>query len=204
MPESRAKPSHEYRTAVKACETCSAPIKLINMRDLKRKRFCSFECKTKSQIGQKHEGKIFHFSEARKCKNCGIDFIAKVNRQVHCSGKCTANTINSRARLRNNDLRSHLKRLLVYKKRKNLSLDFLLGLYEKQKGLCALSGIKMTWDILSGKVPTNVSIDRISSYEGYSTDNVQLVCTIVNLMKHNLGQLEFIELCQKIGGYRHP
>lgn len=107
--------------------------------------------------------------------------------------------VGPRVRARNSDLKSHLKRLLIYKGRKShLSLEYLLGLYEQQGGLCALTGMKMTWGMGLRYVPTHVSIDRIDSFGSYTPDNVQLVCRIANSMKLNLGQSEFIKLCRKI------
>jgi hypothetical protein len=53
-------------------------------------------------------------------------------------------------------------------------------LWEKQKGLCALTGIPMTYKFYEGRVNTNLSVDRIDSAKGYSKDNVQLVCMAAN------------------------
>ena len=41
----------------------------------------------------------------------------------------------------------------------DLTLNFLLDLWNKQNGLCALSNIPMTFDEGSGRVSSNVSID---------------------------------------------
>lgn len=45
---------------------------------------------------------------------------------------------------------------------------------------------------------TNVSIDRIDSSIGYKEDNIQLVCHIVNLMKHDLSIEELKTWCKRI------
>ena len=76
---------------------------------------------------------------------------------------------------------------------KKLSIEItendIKELYEKQKGLCALTGIKMTHlayqnDISNRKINNhNISVDRINSSKGYTKDNVQLVCAAVNIMK---------------------
>lgn len=198
MPSVSEKRDYEFRSALKLCATCGASIKLKNTRDLQRKRFCSPSCKHKSLEGKRA---VPPFREARKCVKCGLDYIASAKKQQYCSGRCNSVDTAKRSRARHNDLPDHIKRLLIYKGRKDLSVDYVLSLYEKQNGLCSLSGIKMTWDTLNGRVPTNLSIDRISSYIGYTKENVQLVCRIVNVMKSNLGQLEFIDLCRKIGGY---
>lgn len=45
---------------------------------------------------------------------------------------------------------------------------------------------------------TNASVDRIDSEYGYTEDNVQLVCSRVNLMKGPLPQQTFFDLCRII------
>ena len=44
----------------------------------------------------------------------------------------------------------------------------------------------------------NISIDRINSSLGYTKDNVQLVAAIVNRMKTDLPDSEFIKICSII------
>lgn len=44
----------------------------------------------------------------------------------------------------------------------------------------------------------NISVDRIDSSKGYTKDNVQLVCDIVNRMKLDLNMSKFVELCKII------
>ena len=80
----------------------------------------------------------------------------------------------------------------------DLTLDYLMYLWEKQSGKCALSGIPMTYKFYEGRVNTNLSVDRIDSTKGYSKDNVQLVCMAVNQMKNDLSMVEFIELCEAV------
>ncbi|UVY48073.1 MAG: hypothetical protein [Bacteriophage sp.] len=41
----------------------------------------------------------------------------------------------------------------------------------------------MTYYFDSGRVPTNLSVDRIDSSLGYIKGNIQLVCMAVNQMK---------------------
>jgi len=76
--------------------------------------------------------------------------------------------------------------------------QFLFDLYEKQEGMCALTGFKMSTIYGEGRKHRNISLDRIDNTKGYSQKNVQLVCHIVNIMKNNLTQEEFIEYCKAI------
>lgn len=80
----------------------------------------------------------------------------------------------------------------------DLTLDYVMYLWEKQCGKCALTGIQMTYKFYEGRVNTNLSIDRIDSTKGYSKDNVQLVCMAANQMKNDLSMCEFIELCEAV------
>lgn len=82
--------------------------------------------------------------------------------------------------------------------REQLSLDYMMELYEKQEGKCALSGREMTYITGNGRVPTNISIDRIDSSVGYEEGNVQLVCIQANKMKAELRTDDLLSWCKDI------
>jgi hypothetical protein len=75
-----------------------------------------------------------------------------------------------------------------------LSADFVNGLWERQEGCCALSGIPL----LNGYKDETVSIDRIDSSHGYTEDNVQLIHKQLNMMKRNMPNGEFIRWCRAV------
>lgn len=81
----------------------------------------------------------------------------------------------------------------------NIDIQYLLDIYENQKGLCNISGVKMTNDY--GSKSTNISIDRINSDLGYVKGNIQLVCYIVNIMKNKFSINDFLMFCEKIINY---
>lgn len=83
----------------------------------------------------------------------------------------------------------------------NIDLQYLHELWDKQKGLCALSGIPMTYYFDSGRVPTNLSVDRIDSSLGYVRGNIQLVCMAVNQMKSDLTIEQLKYFCKSILEY---
>jgi hypothetical protein len=56
----------------------------------------------------------------------------------------------------------------------------------------------MTFGWGNGRMRTNVSVDRINSRYGYTPENVQLVCDIVNRMKSNMTVAELREWCKAI------
>lgn len=140
-----------------------------------------------------------------KCKECSSSFIARTKRNVFCSRPCQLN-FNGRKSNRHRSNKyysklgpflSHLIQLSTYDRRE-LTKEFLLELYHTQGGLCAITGQPMTHIRGQGKVNTNISIDRINSAIGYTQENVQLVCRIVNIMKQDMTQNELKFWCEKI------
>lgn len=77
-----------------------------------------------------------------------------------------------------------------------LDKDDVMGVFLDQNGLCALSGVRMTYDWY--EAPTHASLDRIDSDGHYTLDNVQFVCRIVNMMKSDTPQAEFVKWCKRI------
>ena len=90
---------------------------------------------------------------------------------------------------------------LLYKKgREQLSVEFMLELLDKQNGLCAISGVPLTFIKIpgQGRVNTNASVDQIIAGGGYTEDNVQLVCDVVNRMKIDMTEEELKFWCRAI------
>lgn len=100
----------------------------------------------------------------------------------------------------NGNKEAYISLLLKKKERENLTLEYILSLYDSQKGLCALSGKEMTFIKIpkSDKVHTNLSIDRIDSSKPYEEGNIQLVCAVTNVMKTTLTMSELYEWCRSI------
>lgn len=80
----------------------------------------------------------------------------------------------------------------------DLDLEYLMYLWNKQCGKCALTGLSMTYKFYEGRVNTNVSVDRIDSSKGYTKDNVQLVCMVANQIKNDLSLDELVDVCNRI------
>jgi len=84
----------------------------------------------------------------------------------------------------------------------DISADFLVNLYHKQKGLCYYTGKSMVWGHqLKVQQPDSMSLDRVDPLKGYTRDNVVLCTYEVNTMKgpHNIK--EFKEIIQTINNY---
>lgn len=78
-------------------------------------------------------------------------------------------------------------------KKVSITIEQAWELFEKQKGICALSGIEISFK------KKTASLDRIDSSKDYELGNIQWVHKHVNLMKNKLDQDYFIDLCRKIG-----
>lgn len=75
----------------------------------------------------------------------------------------------------------------------DLTPEFIDAMYNEQGGLCAISGLPISWSV-SGWSHT-ASIDRIDNNVGYVESNVQLVHKEVNMMRGSLDVERFQELC---------
>jgi len=82
-----------------------------------------------------------------------------------------------------------------------LTLADLLRTYEAQRGLCFYTGIPMTWKGGSGKVATNISVDRVDPAKPYTRDNVVLCCYFINVSKHDKTIEEWLQWAEAV--WRH-
>lgn len=174
----------------------------ICIRTLQQRRFAQYH--TKWQRLNRHSLPIDGLPEII-CSGCGISFKPNNSRQKYCVKQCGVNWRSIHLYKHKygvkeaSTLRGHLRRLKTKANRdRDLSLDFLLSLYEKQKGLCAISGLPMTHISGQGKQAFNISIDRIDSSRNYEEDNVQLVCCALNIMKSDFIEQDFIKICKAV------
>lgn len=90
----------------------------------------------------------------------------------------------------------------IRKNAKNRKLDFEIDvkdvwiLYLKQNGKCSLTGENIHFG--NETELKTASLDRIDSNKGYTKDNIQWVHKIVNFMKQQFGENEFIEWCGRV------
>lgn len=75
----------------------------------------------------------------------------------------------------------------------NLSVEFIWDLFVRQKGLCALTGLNITF----GKDQT-ASLDRIDSLLPYIESNVQWVHKDINRMKNKYHNSYYIDMCKLV------
>ena len=78
-----------------------------------------------------------------------------------------------------------------------INSEYLYELYDQQEGLCALSGIRMTW-AGGGIKPTSVSVDRIDMAKGYVKGNVRIVCMAVNAFRMTMNDQELFKFAKAL------
>jgi hypothetical protein len=74
---------------------------------------------------------------------------------------------------------------------------FLWSLFLDQERSCALSGVPIEFGKKGAELGT-ASLDRIDSSAGYVEGNVQWVHKMVNQMKMDMKQEDFLDFCKKI------
>jgi hypothetical protein len=92
----------------------------------------------------------------------------------------------------------------VVKNRQLVTIDsqYLKELWEKQKGICPYTNIKLKLQVLSQSIDKNnpyiyASLDRIDSSKGYIQGNVEFVSLGINLLKNKYSKdcvINFINL----------
>lgn len=73
-----------------------------------------------------------------------------------------------------------------------MCVEDLFNIYRKQKGLCAITGLPMTWGNegthanSTERRGTNISVDKIDPHGIYEPNNVRLTCERANKIKSNM------------------
>lgn len=72
--------------------------------------------------------------------------------------------------------------------------------YLKQNKKCPYTKIDLILESKDSKsrLPSNASLDRIDSTKGYEPGNIQWVFKKINILKNDLSQKEFLELCNLV------
>lgn len=209
----------------RVCTKCNITFP-INMFKLKKKdnpeKRCSWCKNCMNEYARLYRQKI-NYPVSVSEKKCHMCSIVKKHTEFpkHSKNKCGLSTTCKKCskieRLKfMKDVRNFLiaKRADAIKRTRkkdrlefNISKKEWIDQYNKQNGICALTGITMTWDYSSDgnsdfftsiKYPHNISPDRIDSKKGYTPENLQFVCNRVNAMKNNMETSEFIYFCKKV------
>jgi hypothetical protein len=103
----------------------------------------------------------------------------------------------------NNGLKYNIKGMMkefkrrTEKKEYNIDIDeeYLEELFNKQKGICSLTGRTLVFDV---NHENRLSLDRIDSNKGYIKDNIQWVCSIANNSKQDSTMKQYLKLCEDV------
>lgn len=79
-----------------------------------------------------------------------------------------------------------------------LTPDDIIEIYERQEGLCALTGRELQWGPDTNRGPDTLSMDRIDSLGGYTKENVRLVTMWVNVARQRMTDDELVERCREV------
>jgi hypothetical protein len=83
----------------------------------------------------------------------------------------------------------------------DLKLSDLQDVYTRQKGLCAISGVELTFmphKRGTETAPTTLSVDRINNDIGYVSSNIQLVTHYANVAKNKYSMEDLIQFCRNV------
>jgi len=96
-------------------------------------------------------------------------------------------------------------RASIIKHKDNIDIDekYLKDLWDRQKGICPYTGIKMELMKTSSqnhklKSLKKASLDRIDSSKGYTKDNVEFVCMAINNAKNDFKKEEMKSFIKEI------
>jgi hypothetical protein len=80
-----------------------------------------------------------------------------------------------------------------------IDIEYAWNLFLRQERRCAISGLPIEFPHRVADNKTNApSLDRIDSSQGYVEGNVQWVHKHINLMKNDLSQKYFIDMCRHV------
>jgi hypothetical protein len=179
------------------CRVCGATLYRRSTRDLERKKYCSRACMGKASVLSR-DNTVIPLREII-CAWCGKSFKGRGAKRAFCTARCSsASAMAAMGRRKSASPEGYMSRLLHGRKRPKITLSALSSLFKEQKGLCALSGVAMTWQVGNGRIDTNISIDRILPKGEYAVGNIRLVCGIVNLMRRDLPDADFEKWCRLI------
>lgn len=86
----------------------------------------------------------------------------------------------------------------------DLTVEYLKGLWDSQKGICPYTGLTMELPTttrgkhIKAKSPKHSSLDRIDSSKGYMEGNVEFVCLGVNYAKNSFRKEMMLDFFSQI------
>lgn len=185
--------SHKYKLIAeyisptnKTCTHC------LNVKSITQFYYKSYKSKT---TGEKYKR---YRSECIECSKQHSSSYIQENYELVYSKKKNNRVINK------HEVTFHIKdRISAWRKasivKSDLTVDYLVDLYNKQDGYCYYSGEKMVIGWVNGKInQQTMSLDKLDPNKGYVQGNVVWCSYLTNTMKQNLNESEFYILLSKI------
>lgn len=217
---------------MKLCNTCNK--KVIKSHRLRGGyEFCSDECRNKAipipannflcrTCGGVFQRENFYFHNGKYRNPSCIKCCSIRRKEYHKNHSNEARLAHTRWResclskggktavrwYLNRKMSNYKNRAKYLKIKYNLSLDYLVDLYNKQNNCCYYTGKQMrlnTYGVGSNNIPHNaVSLDRLNPKLGYINGNVVFCQQSVNLAKRDMTKEQFIEMCEIISAkFKH-
>jgi hypothetical protein len=154
----------------------------------------------------------FYPKNKSKCKNC-LRKVASVRyHNLNDDDKkkyIEYNKVSFKNWASNNIIRVRVLAAKHRAKKKGLEFDidvnFITELLITQEYKCKYSGVLLNTTEIGSETnflnPNTLSIDRLDSKKGYTRDNVVLVTAIVNSMKNDLSETDFMNVIKLVAGY---
>ena len=165
---------NNHKTTLLICPLCNKEYYKTNSeinRNLKLNRlnFCSIKCASKYKLSLDDHLNIYRNSKNNK------QHLKKLN------------NISKEKSLYN--FKYYLRSTIKTRQFINLTTEYLKELWDKQKGICPYTNIKLIPQTLSKSINSNnpyeyASLDRIDSSKGYIEGNVEFVSLGINLLKN--------------------
>lgn len=152
--------------------------KIIVERKKYEKHYCTvidgFDYHNCTLCGMLKPHDQFNFKIVNGCKDCVVKRTQKTKETPRGMIHALLQIAKISANYRKN-------KSTAYKRDHTFDIDFnfLVELYNKQKGLCAYSGLPMNFGSYKKKRWV-MSLERINPFKGYSRDNVCLICIEFN------------------------
>lgn len=177
----------------KTCKDCEVNDKIS--KQVRADSLLCSSCKLFLPDSNFHNEALLNYrrNKQRICKNCNI-LRSRKAREVRGKEECIRSIILSRISSAKDRNRIRRKEKLEF----TITIEDVISILHKQNGKCALSEIEMTYVIGKGRTCTNLSLDRIDPSKGYTKENIQLVCSIINTMKSDLSYSELLFFCKQI------
>jgi len=89
------------------------------------------------------------------------------------------------------------------RQKSNISLEEIKDQWDKQKGLCAVSGLPLKLRKKGVSIFEQASLDRIDSSKPYEKGNIQFIILSLNYAKSTANNEEFISFVRSLSNHTH-